>query len=215
MGLGGKWICCTSYRSRRCWSASRFCRSSSRTCGSIRWHRRRSRAACAVPAIADAALTGGLGEIGRGPRGVRAFIALISALYITAGGIHISGNPRGTPQVNVAFLAIGAVAASLIGTTGGVDVAHSPAARCQPRAQAEDAHRRLLHPHRLEHRRPADTTGRSAALPRVSERRALFFYPGRVFRPGAFCWGTTCCDFLWDRRMRARASAAADVRRRP
>src|SRR5204863_8417803 len=44
--------------------------------------------------------------------------ALISALYVTAGGIHISGNPRGTPRVNVTFLGIGAVAASLIGTTG-------------------------------------------------------------------------------------------------
>jgi Na+/H+ antiporter NhaD/arsenite permease-like protein len=47
-----------------------------------------------------------------------AFIALIAALYVTAGGIHISGNPRGTPLVNAAFLGIGAVAASLIGTTG-------------------------------------------------------------------------------------------------
>jgi len=47
-----------------------------------------------------------------------AFMALISALYVTAGGIHISGNPRGTPAVNVTFLGIGAVAASLIGTTG-------------------------------------------------------------------------------------------------
>ncbi|HVN83354.1 MAG TPA: sodium:proton antiporter [Candidatus Binatia bacterium] len=47
-----------------------------------------------------------------------AFMALISALYVTAGGIHLSGNPRGTPLVNVSFLGIGAVAASLIGTTG-------------------------------------------------------------------------------------------------
>jgi len=47
-----------------------------------------------------------------------AFMALISALYVTAGGIHVSGNPRGTPHVNVIFLGIGAVAASLIGTTG-------------------------------------------------------------------------------------------------
>ncbi len=47
-----------------------------------------------------------------------AFMALISALYVTAGGIHISGNPRGTPTVNVAFLGVGAAAASLIGTTG-------------------------------------------------------------------------------------------------
>jgi Na+/H+ antiporter NhaD/arsenite permease-like protein len=47
-----------------------------------------------------------------------AFMALISVLYVVAGGIHISGNPRGTPAVNVAFLGIGAMSASLIGTTG-------------------------------------------------------------------------------------------------
>ena len=75
-------------------------------------------AICAIPAIADAALNGGLGEIGEGLAEYVAFIALISALYITAGGIHLSGNPRGTPQINTSFLAIGAVAASLIGTTG-------------------------------------------------------------------------------------------------
>lgn len=75
-------------------------------------------AVCAVPAILDAAASGHLAEIGEGLHEYVAFIALIAALYVTAGGIHISGNPRGTPLVNVGFLAIGAVAASLIGTTG-------------------------------------------------------------------------------------------------
>ncbi|HSP98155.1 MAG TPA: sodium:proton antiporter [Candidatus Dormibacteraeota bacterium] len=75
-------------------------------------------AGCAIPAVADAALGGHLAEIGDGLSEYVAFIALISALYVTAGGIHISGNPRGTPVVNATFLAIGAVAASLIGTTG-------------------------------------------------------------------------------------------------
>ena len=75
-------------------------------------------AVCAIPAVLDAALTGHLAEVGEGLEEYVAFIALISALYITAGGIHISGNPRGTPLVNATLLAIGAVAASLIGTTG-------------------------------------------------------------------------------------------------
>ena len=74
--------------------------------------------ACAGPAIVYAALNGGLGEIGAGIQEYVSFIALISALYVTAGGIHISGNPRGTPQVNALFLTIGALAASLVGTTG-------------------------------------------------------------------------------------------------
>ena len=74
--------------------------------------------ACAGPAIVDAALRGGLDEIGVGLQEYASFIALISALYVTAGGIHLSGNPRGTPQINILFLAIGALAANLIGTTG-------------------------------------------------------------------------------------------------
>ena len=75
-------------------------------------------AVCAIPAVADATIGGHIGEIGEGLGEYVAFITLIAALYVTSGGIHISGNPRGTPLVNVAFLAIGAVAASLIGTTG-------------------------------------------------------------------------------------------------
>ncbi|QQR91896.1 MAG: sodium:proton antiporter [Myxococcales bacterium] len=47
-----------------------------------------------------------------------AFIALLGALYIIAGGIHISGDIQGTPGKNVLMLAIGAVLANIIGTTG-------------------------------------------------------------------------------------------------
>lgn len=75
-------------------------------------------AVCSVPAVLDAAVAGNLHGILEGLGDYAAFIALIAALYVTAGGIHISGNPRGTPLVNVSFLAVGAVAASLIGTTG-------------------------------------------------------------------------------------------------
>jgi Na+/H+ antiporter NhaD/arsenite permease-like protein len=74
--------------------------------------------ACSVPVLVMAVRAGTLGEIGHGLQEYVAFIALIAALYVVAGGIHISGNPRGTPMVNTGFLAVGAVAASLIGTTG-------------------------------------------------------------------------------------------------
>ena len=47
-----------------------------------------------------------------------AFIALLGSLFIVAGGIVLDGDLRGTPSVNTAFLAIGAVLANLIGTTG-------------------------------------------------------------------------------------------------
>src|SRR5687768_154000 len=46
------------------------------------------------------------------------FIALLGSLYVIAGGIHISGDLRATPAVNLGLLALGAVLANLIGTTG-------------------------------------------------------------------------------------------------
>lgn len=46
------------------------------------------------------------------------FIVLIGALYTISGGIYISGNLHGSPKVNTALLAIGALLASVVGTTG-------------------------------------------------------------------------------------------------
>ena len=46
------------------------------------------------------------------------FIVLLTALYTVSGGIYIKGNLHGTPTLNVAILAIGAVLASFMGTTG-------------------------------------------------------------------------------------------------
>lgn len=74
--------------------------------------------ACCTPVLLMAAGDGDFHGLVHGIGEYTAFIALIAALYVIAGGIHISGNPRGTPLVNLTFLGIGAVAASLIGTTG-------------------------------------------------------------------------------------------------
>ena len=46
------------------------------------------------------------------------FVILLLALFTVAGGIYIRGNLRGTPALNVAILATGAVLASFMGTTG-------------------------------------------------------------------------------------------------
>ena len=46
------------------------------------------------------------------------FIVLLTALFTVAGGIFIKGNLHGSPALNTAILAIGAVLASLMGTTG-------------------------------------------------------------------------------------------------
>ena len=47
-----------------------------------------------------------------------AFIALVGSLFVVAGGIHLTVKGRATPLANVGFLALGAVAANVIGTTG-------------------------------------------------------------------------------------------------
>ena len=46
------------------------------------------------------------------------FIILLTALFTTAGGIYIRGNLHGSPALNTGLMAIGAVLASLMGTTG-------------------------------------------------------------------------------------------------
>ena len=46
------------------------------------------------------------------------FVILLTALFAVAGGIYIRGNLRGSPGLNTAILAMGAVLASFMGTTG-------------------------------------------------------------------------------------------------
>jgi Na+/H+ antiporter NhaD/arsenite permease-like protein len=58
-----------------------------------------------------AALLGGLREY-------LSFIVLLASLYIVSGGILIEGDVAGTPLNNTLILAVGAVLANLIGTTG-------------------------------------------------------------------------------------------------
>jgi Na+/H+ antiporter NhaD/arsenite permease-like protein len=47
-----------------------------------------------------------------------AFILLLTALYVIAGGIRLSGDLEATPLVNTIFLAAGSILASFLGTTG-------------------------------------------------------------------------------------------------
>lgn len=46
------------------------------------------------------------------------FIALLTALFVVAGGICVRGNLHGTPALNTGLLALGTVLASIMGTTG-------------------------------------------------------------------------------------------------
>jgi Na+/H+ antiporter NhaD/arsenite permease-like protein len=46
------------------------------------------------------------------------FMALLLALFVISGGIYLRGSLVGSPAVNTAIMAVGAVLASLVGTTG-------------------------------------------------------------------------------------------------
>lgn len=46
------------------------------------------------------------------------FIVLLSSLYVISGGIVLTGDIEATPRVNTCFLAVGALLANLVGTTG-------------------------------------------------------------------------------------------------
>jgi Na+/H+ antiporter NhaD/arsenite permease-like protein len=46
------------------------------------------------------------------------FVILLTALFAVAGGIYIRGNLHGSPRLNTIILSIGAVLASVMGTTG-------------------------------------------------------------------------------------------------
>ena len=46
------------------------------------------------------------------------FIVLLTALFTVSGGIHVRGNLHGSPLLNTGVLALGAMLASLMGTTG-------------------------------------------------------------------------------------------------
>jgi Na+/H+ antiporter NhaD/arsenite permease-like protein len=64
-------------------------------------------------------------------------MAVLGALFIVCGGIVVEGTPRGTPLVNAAILAVGAVLANLIGTTGASMILIRPLLRA-------NAHRRRI-----------------------------------------------------------------------
>jgi Na+/H+ antiporter NhaD/arsenite permease-like protein len=67
------------------------------------------------------------------------FTILLGALYTTAGGIFIRGNLHGSPALNAGLMALGAVLASIMGTTG------ASMLLIRPLIRANDCRRRNAH----------------------------------------------------------------------
>jgi Na+/H+ antiporter NhaD/arsenite permease-like protein len=57
------------------------------------------------------------------------FIALITALFVIAGGIYVGGSFRGTPLMNSAIMLVGMILASFAGTTGAAMITIRPLMR--------------------------------------------------------------------------------------
>ncbi|MCJ7594324.1 MAG: sodium:proton antiporter [Desulfobacterales bacterium] len=64
-----------------------------------------------------------------------AFITLLASLFVISGGVYLKGSLAGTPVVNTALLAIGAVLASCIGTTGASVLLIRPLIRANEKRQ--------------------------------------------------------------------------------
>jgi Na+/H+ antiporter NhaD/arsenite permease-like protein len=58
------------------------------------------------------------GQVGHAAQDYLSFIILLGSLYVISGGVLVHGNLRATPRVNTAFIALGTLLASFIGTTG-------------------------------------------------------------------------------------------------
>lgn len=83
-----------------------------------RWFQALLVASCTVPVVVYLCWAGHGRELGHSASEYVTFIATLGALYITAGGVYASGDLEATPRSNTVFLLIGAVLASVIGTTG-------------------------------------------------------------------------------------------------
>jgi Na+/H+ antiporter NhaD/arsenite permease-like protein len=108
------------------------------------WDHNRNKLAVALAAALPvaiylvAAAPGGAALLADTAREYAAFIALLGALFVITAGIYLRGELAGTPAVNTCVLAIGAVLASAIGTTGASALLIRPLLR----ANAQRRHRR-------------------------------------------------------------------------
>jgi Na+/H+ antiporter NhaD/arsenite permease-like protein len=86
------------------------------------WERRSFQAAvvaaCTVPVVLFLLHHGLSHELHHSVTGYVTFITTLGALYIAAGGVYAAADLKATPAVNVGFILVGSLLASVIGTTG-------------------------------------------------------------------------------------------------
>ncbi len=75
-------------------------------------------ALCAIPVVVRFCAAGQVHEVTAAAKSYLSFVTTLGALYITSGGIRLSGDVDAKPSSNVAIILLGALLASFVGTTG-------------------------------------------------------------------------------------------------
>jgi Na+/H+ antiporter NhaD/arsenite permease-like protein len=100
------------------------------------WERNRNRAivaaTLALPAVVWAFLERP-GELLHAADEYAAFCLMLTCLFVVSGGLVLEGDLHATPRVNTTFLAVGALLANLVGTTGAAMLLVRPLLRTNAR----------------------------------------------------------------------------------
>jgi Na+/H+ antiporter NhaD/arsenite permease-like protein len=75
-------------------------------------------AACALPVLVHFVSAAKFHEVSEAARSYVSFVTTLGALYVTSGGVQLSGDIEAKPSTNVRLVVLGAVLASFVGTTG-------------------------------------------------------------------------------------------------
>jgi Na+/H+ antiporter NhaD/arsenite permease-like protein len=75
-------------------------------------------ALCALPVLVHFVASGEFHEVAEAAKAYVSFVATLGALYITSGGVQLSGDIEARPSTNLGLVVLGAVLASFVGTTG-------------------------------------------------------------------------------------------------
>jgi Na+/H+ antiporter NhaD/arsenite permease-like protein len=180
------------------------------------WERRSFQALvvalCAVPVLIHFVAEGQFAEVGEATKSYVSFVTTLGALYVTSGGVQLSGDVEAKPLTNVGLVLLGAALASFVGTTGASMLLIRPLLRTNRQRE----HRAHLVPFFI-----IAVANAGGLLTPLGDPPLLvgyisgvpFFWTLRLFPAWLLYVGSTAVAlYLVDRRAYARESAAALAR---
>lgn len=171
-------------------------------------------ALCALPVLVDHMAGARFADLAEATTSYLSFITTLGALYVTTGGIHVSGDIEAKPSTNVALVVPGASLASLIGTTGASMLMVRPLLRTNQQRE----HRAHLVPFFI-----VAVANAGGLLTPLGDPPLLvgyiggvpFFWTLRLFPAWLLYVGTSAFALYWvDRRAYAQESPAVRARDR-